>query len=137
VDFTVTEWGAAANDAYNKQWEKSEFDWPEIFRRYRDPDTIKMAIWAGERLAGLALATVSSTAIKLQYLEGDSRKDCPLAGRRTLIVLDALANYGQSQGKTELRLERAKDGVLELYCDTYGFTLEKDPQGGTYLVRGI
>lgn len=138
TDFTVTGWGAKAREAYTDQWKESEFDWPEIFRTHHDPDRLDMAIWTkGERLSALALGTTTGLAVNLLFLEGDKRPNCPLKGRRILIALDVAANYAQDRGKVELRVEPLNDSLMELFRDTYGFTLANDPKERPYWRKGI
>jgi hypothetical protein len=85
VDFHMTAWSRRAQEAFRDQWLSTGasngcvFDWEQIFHRYREPDQLEMAIWApDDRLCGLGLATTTSKAIKLEFIEGDPRADCPL-----------------------------------------------------------
>ncbi|MFM8748171.1 MAG: hypothetical protein ACKOED_16125 [Aestuariivirga sp.] len=137
VAFRLTGWSRTVQAAYRAQWHSPEFDWEEIYRRFGDPDRLDLAIWAGERLCGLGLATTTPAALNLLFLEGDSRPDCPLRGLRIPIFLDVAANYAQDRGKTELRVWPLTDNLAELYRDAYGFSLVTTGPGGPYWVRRI
>ncbi len=138
VDFTITQWGAKAKDAYSRQWGQSRFDWEEIFRKHNDPDRLDMAIWSpNDRLSALCLGLTTGRSVHLRFLEGDRREDCPLKGRRILIVLEAAANFAQGRGKSELRLQPESDALKELFRETYGFALEKDQDKREYWVKRI
>lgn len=137
VEFTLSGWNAAALSAYQIQWPAPQFDWPVIFERHRDPDRLDLAIWVGERLCGLALAVTASISVNILFLEGDSRDDCPLRGRRALIALDAATNYAQGRGKTELRVELLETRIQELYRDEFGFNLVTTGQNAPYWRKGV
>lgn len=137
VAFQISHWNSAAHAAYQTQWQSPEFDWVEIFRRHSDPDRLDIAMWVGDRLCGLALATTTESAIKLLFLEGDSRPDCPLSGLRIPIFLDIAANYAQDRGRVELRVWPLNTRLEELYRDTYGFSLVADGTTAQYWRRGV
>jgi hypothetical protein len=137
IVFRLTGWSRAVQAAYQVQWVSPEFDWQEIFRRFGDPDRLDLAMWAEDRLCGLGLATTTQTALKLLFLEGDSRPDCPLRGLRIPIFLDVAANYARDRGKTELRVWPLTDNLAGLYRDAYGFSLVTSGPGGPYWVRRI
>ena len=120
VDFRLVEFSRSTLDAI-QEWGTSEFDWPEIHRRYNEPDSLKFGIWVGDRLAAAVVATTTGQSVKIQFVEGDPRGDCPLRGRRILIALEAAANYAQLRGKLELVLEPINEILIILYEDIYGF----------------
>jgi hypothetical protein len=130
LDFHLAEWTVGACDAL-AQWKGNPgtgWDWPEIFRRHNDPDRLDIVVWAGDRLAGLALCLTTAQAIEVRYLEGDPRPDCPLRGRRVLIVLECAQNYAHARGRTELWAQPMNDRLKALYREDYGFSLET-PKG--------
>ena len=137
IAFELTGWNAAAHAAYHAQWGSPNFDWEEIFRRFSDPARLDLAIWAAGRLCALGLATPTETSLKLVFLEGDSRPDCPLKGLRIPIFLDVAANYAQDRGKTELRVWPLNDNLAELYLEAYGFSLVTVGPGAPYWVRRV
>ncbi len=100
IDFHLSDWNRRTQEAYRNQWHNREttndrFDWEQIFQRYRQPDQLEMSVWvSSDRLSGLGLATTTSRAIKVEFIEGDPRADCPLKGKRALIMLEAAACYG-------------------------------------------
>jgi hypothetical protein len=128
IEFHLSDWNRRAQEAYHDQWHTREptadrFDWEQIFRRYRQPDQLEIAIWAFEtRLCGLGLATTTSRAIKVEFIEGDPRADCPLKGRRALIMLEAAVCYGQARGRTEIRVQPINDRLRALYVDKFKFS---------------
>jgi hypothetical protein len=131
VEFHAAGWSGKAKEAYEQQWcavkrhaTAACWDWIEVFRRHKDPDRFDLAIWAGDRLSALALGTTTQQAVVIKFVEGDPRPDCPLVGRRLLIVLECMANYAQGRGKSELRMEPANSDLATLYRDTFGFSLE-------------
>jgi hypothetical protein len=96
-----------------------------------------LAVWCGDRLAALALGLTTGEAVVVRFLEGDPRPDCPLKGRRILIVLECMANYAQGRGKAELRIEPANEALETLYRETYGFSLETPRGRSAYYKRTV
>ena len=136
VMFTLSEISQRAFLTLERQWEpagRSEelgwWDWHKILQSHRnEPDRFELAIWAGERLCALGLATTGGNSVTVRFLEGDPRGDCPLKGRRALIALDASARYAQARGKAELRVEPINSTLEALYVGTYGFQ-RRSPRG--------
>jgi len=144
VDFRVSGWTRRAYEAYVDQWtnvarpKSGDWDWPEIFRVHRDPDRLDLVIWSpNDRLSGLSLGTLSNSALNLRFLEGDPRSDCPLKGKRILIVLECAANYAQARGRSELRVQPLNEDLETLYRDGYGFTIETQKGVGHYYKKVV
>ena len=144
VDFHMREWSRSSELAFDEQWlpvsrhEDGGFDWPKIYSRYREPGTLKPVIWSpGERLSGLFLCTIHGKSVKLQWLEGDPRENCPLKGFRATIAVETMAVYAQLLGRPEICLEGVADGVKPLYIDGYGFTEVIPHKGSSYLKRAV
>jgi hypothetical protein len=143
--FRLTEWSRSAEEAYERQWiasgatRSTNFDWPEIFRRYRnEPDALDLVVWGpDDRLSALALATKTGSAISVDGIEGDPRPDCPLKGKRAVIVLEAAACYGQGLGRSELRLVPLNDAVAKHYAEVCGFKAFTPKGGEPYYRRRI
>lgn len=145
--FHLSGWTRRALEAYRDQWcapgvdrphPEGGWDWPEMFRRHRDFDTMPVAIWTGEhRLGGLGLVRATNAAVVCDFIEGDRRSDCPLRGRRALIILEAAFCYAQTLPRQEVRLVPANERLAELYRDVYGFTLEQPRKGAPYYVRKV
>lgn len=138
--FTLQEYSGKALEAVKNQWEPNgrnpdtAWDWKELVRHHRkDPDLLTMAIWCESRLSGLSLATTSSQGLIIRYLEGDPREDCPLYGKRALIVLEACAGYAQARGKSELRILPLNESLEQFYIDLYGFDVCKPKNAEPYL----
>jgi hypothetical protein len=140
-DFNLSGWGQRTREAYRDQWlgdPKCAWDWEEIFRRHGDPDRLDIAIWGqNERLCCLALGTTTSEAVEIRFLEGDPRPDCPLKGRRILIVLESAACYAQARGRAELRVRPKNERLEDLYRQTYDFVLETTRSGDRYYRKGV
>lgn len=138
-EFNLTGWGERAKEAYLDQWDgNGAFDWDEIFRRHNEPDRFDIAIWgANERLCGLGLGTTTGEAVDIRFLEGDPRQDCPLKGRRILILLEAATCYAQARGRGELRVRPKNERLADLYRQTYGFVLETKRGGESYYRKGV
>lgn len=138
--FNLTGWTQKAREAYQDQWLKENnchWDWDEVFRRHNDPDRLDVAVWASSRLCALALGTLTGEALEVRFVEADPRPDCPLKGRRILIVLESAACYAQARGRHELRV-RPKNSELEtLYRQTYGFVVETTRGGDRYLRKEV
>nr|WP_281720027.1 hypothetical protein [Nitrosomonas nitrosa] len=138
VDFHLREWSRKALEAIDHQWGSSEFDWGEIARRYREPGIAHIAIWSpDDRLSGVFMATIHAKSVKLQWLEGDPRVDCPLKGKRALVALEMISNYAQLLGRPEICLDRVEDDVIPLYVEGYGFTLVTPNKGSPYLKKAV
>ena len=141
VEFYIAGWSRKTESALADQWKGehvSEWDWPEIFRRHNDPDRLDMAIWSlGDRLGGLGLGLVKGEYLELRFVEGDPRPDCPLKGRRALIMLECSALYAQARGRSELRIEPINERIATLYQQIYGFTVATDRTGRAYYVKRV
>lgn len=120
----------------NGRREETAWDWQDVMRRHRDPDRLDMAIWAGERLAALALSLTTSEAVELRFLEADPRRDCPLARRRALVALDASARYAQGLGRVELRVCPINDAIEGL-CKASGFEAKKPKGRESYWTKRV
>lgn len=138
VQFHISGWSHKAREAIRNQWDsKSKFDWPEIFRKHRDPDRLDMVIWANERLAGLSLALTCAEYVEVRFAEGDPRLNCPLKGRRALIFLECAACYAQALGRTELHIQPINEQLKALYEQTYGFELVIPKKGCAYYKKPV
>lgn len=139
--FSLSGWTNRAKEVFASTWgvdgRKVDWDWPAIFRTYDDHTRLDLAIWVENRLCGLALGILTSEALALKFLEGDSRSDCPLRGRRALIALETAQCYAQLRGRTELRVEPINGSVETLYRDIFGFTLETPRGRQAYYRREI
>jgi hypothetical protein len=147
VEFYLTNWSRRAAEAHAAQWAlagarphaEGGWDWNEIFRRHRnDMDALDIVIWGpSDRLCGLSLITANSTAVCVEWVEGDPRLDCPLLGKRALISLEAAGCYAQALGRREIRLKPISDALADLYQRVYGFVLENPPSGTPYYRREV
>jgi hypothetical protein len=140
VEFILSAWGERARHALLGQWKQNGhiFDWEEIFRVHRDPDRLDIVIWGpNDRLCGLGLGLTSSEAVEVRFIEGDPRPDCPLKGKRILIILECAACYAQARGRKELRIQPINQRLEYLYRQTYGFVLETPRRGARYYRKGV
>jgi hypothetical protein len=116
-NFRITHWTTRAREAY-AGWKSATWDWNEIFRRHKDPDRLDMAVWTSvNELAALALATTTSRAVHLRFVEGAPGEFPTLKGYRLSIVLEAVACYAQLRGKAEIRATPLNDELTKL-CKT-------------------
>ncbi len=142
VEFHIAGWSNKTREALVDQWQGnhvSGWDWPEIFRRYDDPDRLDMSVWtmAGNRLSALGLALTKGEYVELRFVEGDPRPDCPLKGNRALIMVECSSCYTQARGRSELRIEPINEQVAILYQKVYGFTLEHYRDGRPYFKKRV
>jgi hypothetical protein len=145
VKFTIHEYSGRALEALKEQWEpngrdqETAWDWHGLVKHYRcrEPDLLTMAVWAGDRLSCLALATTSEQAVHIRFVEGDPREDCPLAGTRALIALETCAGYAQARGKRELKVYPLNSDLERLYVDTYGFEVCRPRKAEPYLIKRV
>jgi hypothetical protein len=133
------EWTGATEEAYDAQWlplvdrREPHFHWPHIHDLYKgDMDRFVMAMWADDRLAGLALIHSAGASVSIEALEGDARPDCPLKGKRTVGALEVATCYAQAMDRKTLRIEAVNDTLMRLYTETYGFSLEKRVKQAPY-----
>lgn len=144
-EFGLRVWSRSIEDTFRAQWCSVErhsvcqaWDWGEIARRNNDPKDYVMALMSGERLSALFLVRASAERVKVEYLEGDPRPECPLVGVRVAIALDFAAAYGQRLGCTEIHLHPVNEALEGLYCDGYGFEKVASRKGAQpYLKRNI
>jgi hypothetical protein len=114
------------------------WDWEELFRRHREPKRLDMAIWTPTgRLVAMGLATITTAAATVRYVEGDPRADCHLKGKRVLIALEAATNYALGAGLAEIRIEPINGALASMYEKVYGFELVKPPKAPPYYRKGI
>jgi hypothetical protein len=142
VPFYLSGWTKKAQEAYLSQWPNERhkdagWAWIEVFQRYRDMDRLDLVLWSGDRLAGLAIGNTTNVALKLDFIEGDPREDCPLTGHRALIFLEAGACYCQAVGLTELRVRPVNRALEGLYRDIYGFELATPVNEQSYFRREV
>ncbi|QRE74094.1 hypothetical protein [Methylobacterium aquaticum] len=144
IEIQLSGWTSKASSAWASQWidadrrSASSWDWDAIHHAYsRELDRFDLAMWSGERLCGLALATMSRSIITINFLEGDPRTDCPLQGKRAAIAVEAAQNYGQLSGRRFLRVQPIHPRLETLYCDIFGFTLATNKGGRAYYQREI
>lgn len=144
VPFSISDWSRAVEEAYRLQWcsvarhPDGGWDWPEIKRRFHAPSDQILAIRCGERLSALGLITASKTTVKLAFLEGDPRRECPLKGLRAMIALEVAAMFGQRMGRAEIRLDPVNPDLKELYCGPdYGFEEVSPRKGEPYLRKDL
>ncbi len=144
--FRLSDWSKTGHEAYNGQWcaqdvirphDEGGWDWPELFRRFQEINTMHVVVWAEDRLSCLGIIRVSGAAVVAEFIEGDPRADCPLKGRRALIVLEAASCYAQTLPRPEIRLIPANEHLAELYRDIYGFTLERPAKGVPYYRKEV
>lgn len=143
VKFKLIEISRSTLEVWKEQWPKwpktelNQFDWDEIHKRFREPDSFKFAIWADDELCGLVVGTTSGQSIKVRFIEGSPNPSCPLKGRRILIALEAVALYGQLRGKRELVLEPINQKLIDVYENDYGFEVVRPRKGDPFCRKGI
>ena len=141
VNFQITGWSSKARQATLDQWNRKEgqgWNWNEIFRRHHDPDRLDIAVWSPQdRLSALALGLTTGECVEIRFLEGDPRQDCPLKGRRALIVLECAACYAQARGRSELRVRPINKRLETLYVEIYGFQLATPSRGQAYYFKRV
>lgn len=74
------------------------------------------------------MGLTTGQAVEVRFLEADPRGNCPLKGKRALIVLDVAARYAQARSKSEIRVRPVNTSLERLYREVYGFTL-MNPKG--------
>jgi len=121
VNFNTSEWSGRTFEALRAQWGNSVFDWERIAVATREPSRFDAAVWVGDRLCCLLVATLGGEAVTLRWVEGDPRPECPLKGRRLLIALDLVTNYAQANGRYEIRAEPLNSAMVNLFETDYGF----------------
>lgn len=127
------QWVANIRQPPNGGW-----DWEQAYNMCGDePSRFGVAIFVGERLCGLALLRLNNTAVVVELIERDPRDDCPLKGQVLLTTLQAATCYGQKAGREELWLCEPVEGMLPIYLEVYGFSLETPPSGKPYCRRRI
>lgn len=138
-EITLTEYSRRAGEAVTDQWagRKPTWDWGEIARRHRSPKSYCVAIWLGDRLAGLFLIELGTAAATVRYVEGDPRPDSPTKGKCALIAFEVATNYAQRCGLNELRIHPINDALATLYEGVYGFGLVKPAKEEPYYRKGI
>jgi hypothetical protein len=142
ISFSVSDWAARSANAYAGQWSSdrhpdASWNWPEIFRKYSDPDRLPIVIWVDSRLCCLALGITTGEAIILKFLEREFSATCPLVGRCALIALDVAARYAQARGRSELRVFPVNSSLETLYRDIYRFTLMTPDKTEPYYRKAV
>lgn len=123
--YSVAMWSRAIRHAFEDQWcpmpRQTSWDWTEIGRRYTPPKDRVVALRCGDRLAALSVILARRSWVKVHFLEGDPREDCPMRGQRAIVMLDLAATYGQRLGCEEIHIEPVNNTLQSLYCGTFGF----------------
>lgn len=148
--FSLSEMSLRSDRAWSEQWvshpsyeERSPpnggWDWPLWRHNYiNNLDRFELAVWSGDRLAGLALGTLTKQAHRLLVAEGDPRPENPARGQLLLIILQAATLYAQRTGRKQLHLvEPANQALTKLYTSVYGFTLVKVRGEAPYCMREV
>lgn len=131
-EYVADNWNKAGRDP------AAAWDWDAIARKYREPKALDMAMWTpDDRLAGLALSTMTTEAATLRFVEGDPSADCTLKGKRALIALEVTTNYAQAAGLKELRIEPLNEALGNLYEKVYGFELVTNRKAPPYYRKAI
>src|SRR4051812_35416109 len=73
VPIRVNGWTRTASEAYRSSWKGARagvgWDWEEIFRNFREPDTIDVTVWTEtDLLCGIGVATLSKRAVFVRFL---------------------------------------------------------------------
>lgn len=119
VEAIAAQWGEARSAQNRPSW-----DWEQILRKYDDINRLDVAGWTtDDRLAMVALATMTKTAVTLRYVEGDPRADCQFKGKRVALALEVVTRYGQMNGLSDLRIQPLNDALAQRYEIEFGFTL--------------
>lgn len=137
--FRLSEFTQKMEECWRQQWlpcldrtpPNGGWDWPEVRTHYRRHiDRFEVAIWSlDDKLYGLAIGKTNQTAVVIEALEGDPRKDCPLKGQLLLIFLQAATCYAQALNRPQLWLmEPANRDLEDRYVSDYGFVVEH-PRG--------
>lgn len=145
ADFNLSGLTNRAVEAWSAQWVNNNrqppnggWDWAEIRNNYRSKiDKFEAAVWSDQTLSGLSIGCVNHTAVMVDAIEGHPSPSNPLKGQVLLIVLQAATCYAQALGREELWLMEPAGGLIPLYTETYGFSLEKTRQGTPYCRRRI
>lgn len=132
LKFSTSEWSGRTFESLRSQWGGSVFDWEKIDDATREPSRLDVAVWVGDRLCCLMVATLGGEAVTLRWVEGDPRPDCPLKGLRLLIALDLVTNYAQANGRNEIRAEPINSAMVNLFEADYGFKAAKPKRGTPY-----
>lgn len=148
VSVRLGNWSRRAAECFSEQWgpmaqERLDagggWDWEDIFARHRsDWHAFPLTLWAEEeRLCGVALLTCSSESVKIVAVEGSPAADCPLAGLRAAIVIQAADGYARLLGRSEIRMVPANDALAAFYADMFGFEIERPRKGEPYYRRRV
>ncbi len=143
IGLIAADWGGTVCEAWMSEAAVARFpelaDRLEVVRLTRDdPDRLDMVIWGPDyRLCGLGLGLTTGEAVEIRFIEGDPSPDCPLKGRRTLIILECASCYAQARGRKELRIQPINERLEDLYRQTYGFVLETPRRGERYYRKDI
>jgi hypothetical protein len=146
VDFRISDLSRNTDRLWREQWQpvnirqppNGGWDWIASRELHRnDPSVFGAAILIGERLCGLALATVSNAAVRVNPLEGDPSPDCALKGDVLRIILEASACYAQVLGREELHVLDPVEGLIATYTGVFEFTLVTPRKGAPYLRRRV
>jgi hypothetical protein len=125
LGYTVSDIGAGALIAWDRQWEESRtvkreyggWDWRALRKHYNEPDRFDVALWCGELLCGLAIGQPSAKGrfLVMHYLErryGDSN---PLRRRVIRLVSAGVVDYAERLGCEAVRIWRPAQGLIVKY----------------------
>ncbi|WP_147274807.1 hypothetical protein [Ferruginivarius sediminum] len=135
----VEAWKTHWKPINNRELPDGGWDWEAIRQEYRnDHKRFELAIWGeNEELCGLAIGTRNKTAARLDAIEGSPSDSHPLKGQILLIGLQALSCYAQKTGRAEAWLMEPVEGLVEIYEQDFGFTLERPRKSAPYCRRRV
>lgn len=137
--------GLAVHAAFISGWKNHptrKVSWPWdrlIWDRPKEPSRFELAVWADERLCGLALGRTSPSRshCSLHFVEGAPDALHPLKGRVLAAVLTALDQYCLAIGAREMRVVEPFEALLPLYGQHFDFALVKPAGQSPYLRREV
>jgi hypothetical protein len=139
--YSVAMWSRATRQAFEDQWcpvpRQTMWDWTEIGSKYTPPKERVVALRSGDRLTALSAIVARRAWVRVHFLEGDPRDDCPMRGLRAIVMLDLAATYGQRLGCEEIHIEPVNDTLKSLYCGTFGFEEVLNKGRVDYLRRSL
>lgn len=109
------------------------WDWPNLRSHYsRDPENLCVAMWARNEnlLAGLMIATLNQTAVKIEFIKSSPSSNPPLRNKVLLLGIDTAIRYADGTGREQLWIvEPANEDLTEHYVEVYGFKSATTQQG--------
>ncbi|HET7233738.1 MAG TPA: hypothetical protein VFJ16_27255 [Longimicrobium sp.] len=148
--FRLADVDGRALAAWERTWQSPHpndsggWNWRLVADEFRsDPAVLKVALWSGSVLCGLAFGRPSHrtkrgtrSILSIHYMEGNPDPAHPLKGSVAALLVTTAEIYGRELGASSIRMVDALPGVIPVYL-ALGFAVVETRNGVIYCEKEI